>query len=37
MQSLANIFGQSDHLLFLQSAADKLHAHMGAVVDLGII
>jgi hypothetical protein len=37
MEGLANVLGQSDHLLFLQSAADQLHADVRAVVDLGVI
>jgi hypothetical protein len=37
MESLANILGQSDHLLFLQSAADQLHTYMSAVVDLRVV
>ena len=37
VESLANILGQSDHLLFLQSAAHQLHAHVSAVVDLGVV
>jgi hypothetical protein len=37
MESLANILGQSNHLLFLQSAANQLHAYMRAVVDLGVV
>jgi hypothetical protein len=37
MKGLANILGKSDHLLFLQSATNQLHAYMRAVVDLGIV
>jgi len=37
VQSLADVLGQSDHLLFLQSAAYKLYADVGAIVDLGVV
>lgn len=37
MQSITNILRQSDHLLLLQSAPNQLNAHVGAIVDLGVI
>jgi len=37
MQSLTDILRKRNHLLLLQSASNQLHAHVRAVVDLGVI
>lgn len=37
VQSITDILRQGDHLLLLQSAPNQLNAHVGAIVDLGVI
>lgn len=37
MQSVADVFRQTEHLLLLQPAAHELHAHVRAVVDFGVV
>lgn len=37
MKSVAYVFAQRNHLLFLKSSTDQLHAHMRTIVDFWII